>query len=94
MLIPEIKQERLYQKIANLIIKLINDNVFRQVVFYLQSVSWRNNWELVVHRWEKLLLFLRYLAGLLFSLVMGLLSVIINTLQSITLSKKFFMSVI
>ena len=28
MLIPEIKQERLYQKIANLIIKLINDNVF------------------------------------------------------------------
>ncbi|OJM53996.1 GntR family transcriptional regulator, partial [Escherichia coli] len=28
MLIPEIKQERLYKKIANLIIKLINDNVF------------------------------------------------------------------
>ena len=28
MVIPEIKQERLYQKIANLIIKLINDNIF------------------------------------------------------------------
>jgi len=28
MIIPEIKQERLYQKIANLIIKLINDKVF------------------------------------------------------------------
>ncbi len=50
MLIPEIKQERLYQKIANLIIKLINDNVFPPGSFYLQSVSWRNNWELVVHR--------------------------------------------
>jgi GntR family transcriptional regulator, uxu operon transcriptional repressor len=28
MVIPEVKQERLYQKIANLIIKLINDSVF------------------------------------------------------------------
>lgn len=28
MVIPEVKQERLYQKIANLIIKLINDNIF------------------------------------------------------------------
>ncbi|HBZ9867428.1 TPA: FadR family transcriptional regulator [Salmonella enterica subsp. houtenae] len=28
MVIPEIKQERLYQKISNLIIKLINDNTF------------------------------------------------------------------
>ncbi|EEG5674662.1 FadR family transcriptional regulator [Salmonella enterica] len=28
MVIPEIKQERLYQKIANLIIKLIKDNIF------------------------------------------------------------------
>lgn len=28
MVIPEVRQERLYQKIANLIIKLINDNIF------------------------------------------------------------------
>ena len=28
MVIPEVKQERLYQKIANLIIKLINDSIF------------------------------------------------------------------
>lgn len=28
MVIPEVKQERLYQKIANLLIKLINDNIF------------------------------------------------------------------
>ncbi len=28
MVIPEVRQERLYQKTANLIIKLINDNIF------------------------------------------------------------------
>ncbi len=41
MVIPEVRQERLYQKIANLIIKLINDNIFPRelyLVFYELNV--------------------------------------------------------
>lgn len=43
MVIPEVKQERLYQKIANLIIKLINDGIFPPEASYHPNVSWRSN---------------------------------------------------
>lgn len=39
MVIPEVRQERLYQKIANLIIKLINDNIFPPG----QNANWQNS---------------------------------------------------
>lgn len=50
MLIPEIKQERLYQKIANLIIKLINDNVFPPGSFLPPERELAKQLGLVVHR--------------------------------------------
>lgn len=43
MVIPEVRQERLYQKIANLIIKLINDNIFPPGTFYHQNANWQNS---------------------------------------------------
>ncbi len=43
MVIPEVRQERLYQKIANLIIKLINDNIFHRELFYRQNANWQNS---------------------------------------------------
>lgn len=44
MVIPEVRQERLYQKIANLIIKLINDNIFPPGnFFYRQNANWQNS---------------------------------------------------
>lgn len=42
MVIPEVRQERLYQKIANLIIKLIND-IFSPGTFYRQNANWQNS---------------------------------------------------
>lgn len=44
MVIPEVRQERLYQKIANLIIKLINDNIFPTGKFFtVQNANWQNS---------------------------------------------------
>ncbi len=44
MVIPEVRQERLYQKIANLIIKLINDNIFPRELFTARTRTGKTAW--------------------------------------------------
>lgn len=94
MLIPEIKQERLYQKIANLIIKLINDNVFPPGSFLPPERELAKQLGVSRSSLREALIVLEISGWIIIQSGNGILSVIINTLQSITLSKKFFMSVI
>lgn len=91
MVIPEVRQERLYQKIANLIIKLINDNIFPPGGFYRQNVNWQNSLALAAPPYGKPLLYWRSPDGSLSNLVMALSFLIKNMLPATILSKKFFL---